>query len=133
VEVTDTTEPRYRGSVLYDLAKASMIRLAFAQAAELKPRRITAVALIPGFLRSEAMLDGFGVTVDTWRDVIAKDPHFAASGTPRYFGRAVACLAADPGKMADTGSSYKINMSRGVGLYIVGGSAAGPCSPGLGR
>ncbi len=64
------------GSLFCDLAKASVIRLALAQAAELKPRGITAVALTPGFLRSEATLDGFGVTADTWRDAIAKDPHF---------------------------------------------------------
>jgi len=102
VEVTDGTETRYRGSLFYDLAKASVIRLALAQAAELKPRGITAVALTPGFLRSEAMLDHFGVTADTWHDAITKDPHFAASETPRYIGRAVAHLAADPGKMADT-------------------------------
>ena len=105
VEVTDGTEAQYRGSLFYDLAKASVIRLALAQAAELKPHGITAVALTPGFLRSEAMLDHFGVTAETWRDAITKDPHFAASETPRYIGRAVAHLAADPGKMACTGTA----------------------------
>jgi NAD(P)-dependent dehydrogenase (short-subunit alcohol dehydrogenase family) len=105
VEVTDGTETRYRGSLFYDLAKASVIRLALAQAEELKTHGITVVALTPGFLRSEAVLDHFGVTAQTWRDAIAKDPHFAASETPRYIGRAVACLAADPGKLADTGTA----------------------------
>ena len=105
VEVTDGTETRYRGSLFYDLAKASVIRLALAQAEELKPHGIAVVALTPGFLRSEAVLDHFSVTAETWRDAIAKDPHFAASETPRYIGRAVACLAADPGKMADTGTA----------------------------
>ena len=105
VEVTDGTETRYRGSLFYDLAKASVIRLALAQAEELKTHGITVIALTPGFLRSEAVLDHFGVTAQTWRDAIAKDPHFAASETPRYIGRAVACLAADPGKMADTGTA----------------------------
>lgn len=105
VEVTDGTETRYRGSLFYDLAKASVIRLALAQAEELKTHGITVIALTPGFLRSEAVLDHFGVTAQTWRDAIAKDPHFAASETPRYIGRAVACLAADPGKLADTGTA----------------------------
>jgi NAD(P)-dependent dehydrogenase (short-subunit alcohol dehydrogenase family) len=105
VEVTDGTDTGYRGSLFYDLAKSSAIRLAVAQAAELKPHGITAVALTPGFLRSEAMLDHFGVTTDTWRDAIAKDPNFAASETPRYVGRAVAHLAADPGKMTYTGTA----------------------------
>ena len=96
VEVTDGVGDGYRGSFFYDLAKASVIRLATAQAAELGPHGVTAVALTPGFLRSEAMLDHFGVTVETWRDGVNRDPHFAASETPRYIGRAVAALAADP-------------------------------------
>lgn len=105
VEVTDGIEAGYRGSLFYDLAKASVIRLAVAQAAELEPHGIAAVALTPGFLRSEAVLDHFGVTAETWRDAIAKDPHFAASETPRYIGRAVAHLAADPDKMDHTGTA----------------------------
>jgi NAD(P)-dependent dehydrogenase (short-subunit alcohol dehydrogenase family) len=105
VEVTDGIDAGYRGSLFYDLAKASVIRLAIAQAAELKPHDIAAVALTPGFLRSEAVLDHFGVTADTWRDAIATDPHFAASETPRYIGRAVAHLAADPDKMTHTGTA----------------------------
>jgi len=63
------------------------------------------VAVTPGFLRSEAVLDHFGVTADTWRDAIAKDPHFAASETPRYIGRGIAHLAADPDKMSLTGTA----------------------------
>ena len=74
-------------SLFYDLAKASAIRLAEAQAAELEPHGVAAVAVTPGFLRSEAMLDHFGVTAATWRDAIAKDPHFAQSETPRFVGR----------------------------------------------
>jgi NAD(P)-dependent dehydrogenase (short-subunit alcohol dehydrogenase family) len=96
VEITDGVADGYRGSFFYDLAKASVIRLARAQAAELGPRGATAVALTPGFLRSEAMLDHFGVTEATWRDAVARDPHFAVSETPLYVGRAVAALAADP-------------------------------------
>ena len=94
VEVTDGNTARYRGSFFYDIAKSTVIRLAQAQAAELAPHGVTAVALTPGFLRSEAVLDHFGVTADTWRD--APDPHFARSETPSYLGRAVVALAADP-------------------------------------
>jgi len=70
--------------------------LAFAQAEELRLHGLTALALTPGFLRSEAMLDGFGVTEATWRDAVEQDPNFAASETPRYIGRAIAAVAADP-------------------------------------
>ncbi|RKS74417.1 NAD(P)-dependent dehydrogenase (short-subunit alcohol dehydrogenase family) [Actinomadura pelletieri DSM 43383] len=103
VEVTDGNTARYRGSFFYDLAKSTVIRLAVAQAAELKPHGVAAVALTPGFLRSEAVLDHFGVTEDTWRDAVTEDPHFAYSETPAYLGRAVAALAADPDVMAKTG------------------------------
>jgi len=96
VEITDGDGAHYRGSLGYDLVKTTVNRLAFAQAEELRPHGITAVAVTPGFLRSEAMLEGFGVTEDTWRDAGAQDPNFLASETPRYIGRAVAALAADP-------------------------------------
>jgi NAD(P)-dependent dehydrogenase (short-subunit alcohol dehydrogenase family) len=95
VEITDGDSERYRGNLFYDLAKVLPIRLALALNAELKGRA-TAVAVTPGFLRSEAMLDHFGVTEATWRDAVAKDEHFAQSETPAYVGRAVAALAADP-------------------------------------
>ncbi|WP_089100336.1 SDR family oxidoreductase [Streptomyces hyaluromycini] len=103
VEVTDGNTARYRGSFFYDLAKSTVIRLAVAQAAELRPHGVAAVALTPGFLRSEAMLEHFGVTEDTWREGVAKDPDFAHSESPRYLGRAVAALAADPDVMAKSG------------------------------
>ncbi|WP_405833062.1 SDR family oxidoreductase [Streptomyces sp. NBC_00105] len=103
VEVTDGNTARYRGSFFYDLAKSSVIRLAVAQAAELKPHGVAAVAVTPGFLRSEALLEHFGVTEDNWRDGVAQDPNFAHSETPAYLGRAVAALAADPDVMAKTG------------------------------
>jgi len=83
-------------SLFYDLAKASVIRLAWAQAREVGPRGATALALTPGWLRSEMMLDHFGVTEATWRDATAREPHFCISETPIYVGRAVAALAADP-------------------------------------
>jgi NAD(P)-dependent dehydrogenase (short-subunit alcohol dehydrogenase family) len=94
VEVTDGNTARYRGSFFYDLAKHSVIRLAQAQAAELKPHGVAAVALTPGFLRSEAVLEHFGLTEETWRSTT--DPHFARSESPAYLGRAVVALATDP-------------------------------------
>ncbi|MEU6865764.1 SDR family oxidoreductase [Streptomyces sp. NPDC046876] len=100
VEITDGTAEynadRYRNSFFYDLAKSAVLRMAFALGHELGPRGATAVALTPGWLRSEMMLDAFGVTEATWRDALEKVPHFAISETPSYVGRAVAALAADP-------------------------------------
>ncbi|MDP4097450.1 SDR family oxidoreductase [Paenibacillus sp. P96] len=100
VEITDGTaeynDHNYRLSFFYDLAKASVIRMARALAHELAPFSCTAVALTPGWMRSEIMLDHFGVTEENWRDAAAKEPHFIISETPRYVGRAVAALAADP-------------------------------------
>jgi NAD(P)-dependent dehydrogenase (short-subunit alcohol dehydrogenase family) len=103
VEVTDGAGSGYRGSFFYDLAKSSVIRLALAQSHELRPHGVAAVALTPGFLRSEAMLDHFGVTEQTWRN--ARDPHFIASETPAYIGRAVVALASDPDFMAKSGQA----------------------------
>ncbi|MET9497991.1 SDR family oxidoreductase [Streptomyces sp. NPDC006552] len=100
VEMTDGTAEynavHYRNSFFYDLAKSSVLRMAFSLGHELGPRGATAVALTPGWMRSEIMLDAFGVTESTWRDALAAEPHFAISETPRYVGRAVAALAADP-------------------------------------
>ncbi len=97
VEITDGDFLGYRGNLVYDLAKVSAIRLAYAMAADLREHPgITALAVTPGFLRSEAMLDHFGVTEDTWQEAIAKDPHFAESETPIFVGRAIAALASDP-------------------------------------
>ena len=102
VEVTDgTTEynaRNYRISVYYDLAKVAVNRLAFSQGHELAPHAATAVALTPGFLRSEMMLDAFGVSEANWHDAVdahRAPPDFALSESPRYVGRAVVALAAD--------------------------------------
>ncbi len=86
----------YRNSLFYDLAKTSVIRVAWALAEELRPYHGTAVALTPGWLRSEQMLDIYGVSEANWRDATGKQPHFVISETPRYVGRAVAHLAGDP-------------------------------------
>jgi NAD(P)-dependent dehydrogenase (short-subunit alcohol dehydrogenase family) len=106
VEITDGDHFGYRGTLFYDMVKTSVIRLAFALATELSKHNIAALALTPGFLRSEAMLDYFGVTEANWRDAVKKRPDFAQSETPFYVGRAVAALAADSSVMKKTGRVY---------------------------
>ncbi|MFE0329656.1 SDR family oxidoreductase [Streptomyces sp. NPDC003753] len=100
VEMTDGTaeynRDTYRVSFFYDIAKAAVLRMAFALGHELGPRGATALALTPGWLRSELMLELYGVTEDNWRDALAREPHFCISESPYYVGRAVAALAADP-------------------------------------
>jgi NAD(P)-dependent dehydrogenase (short-subunit alcohol dehydrogenase family) len=100
VEVTDGTAAynagHYRVSMFYDLAKTSVIRVAWALAQELRAHGATAVALTPGWLRSEEMLEHHGVTEANWREATERTPHFCISESPRYLGRAVAALAADP-------------------------------------
>lgn len=96
VEVTDGDGYFYRGHFFYDLVKTAVIRMAFALSQELKGRDVTALAVTPGFLRSEWMLDHLGVTEANWRDAVGQEPSFIASETPLFVGRAVAALAADP-------------------------------------
>ncbi len=95
VEVTDGDHFGYRGSFYYDFVKTSVIRLAFLFATELKKHKITAVALTPGFIRSEAMLEYFKVTEANWQDAVEKRPDFGQSESPGYVGRAVVALATD--------------------------------------
>lgn len=106
VEITDGDTMDYRGNLFYDLAKTSAIRLAYAMAQELRPHRVSAVAVTPGFLRSEAMLEHFGVTEANWQEGAQKDPHFIASETPYYLGRAIAALAADPNVSQKSGKAF---------------------------
>jgi NAD(P)-dependent dehydrogenase (short-subunit alcohol dehydrogenase family) len=102
VEVTDGTvdynAANYRISVFYDLAKVAVNRLAFSQGHELAPHGATAVAITPGWLRSEMMLEAFATTEETWREAVGQTapPGFAESESPRYVGRAVAAIAQDP-------------------------------------
>jgi NAD(P)-dependent dehydrogenase (short-subunit alcohol dehydrogenase family) len=103
VEITDGDDDRYRGNLFYDLAKDTVSRLAYAMSRELRPHNIAAVAITPGFLRSEVMLAHFGVSEANWQDATAHDRHFSESETPYFVGRAVAALAADPGAIAQTG------------------------------
>jgi len=106
VEITDGDKATYRSNLFYDLVKASVIRLAYAMSEELRPHHITALAVTPGFLRSEAMLDHFGVTEANWQEGAKKDPHFIASETPYFVGRAVAALAADPEVSQKSGNVF---------------------------
>jgi NAD(P)-dependent dehydrogenase (short-subunit alcohol dehydrogenase family) len=109
VEMTDGTEEynhrTYRLSAFYDLAKVSINRLGWSLAQELKPFGCTAVSMTPGWMRSEIMLEIFGVTEATWRDAAAKEPHFVISESPHFVGRAVAHLAADPDRARWNGES----------------------------
>jgi NAD(P)-dependent dehydrogenase (short-subunit alcohol dehydrogenase family) len=109
VEVNDGTDEynadNYRVSFFYDLAKATVGRMAFALAHELGPHGATAVSLTPGWLRSEAMLDAYGVTEENWRDATEVQPHFAIAESPSYVGRAVAALAGDPDRARWNGTS----------------------------
>ncbi|QMV41798.1 SDR family oxidoreductase [Cohnella cholangitidis] len=106
VEVTDGYDYRYRGNLPYSLAKVSAIHMAEALAAELRPHGVAAVSVTPGFLRSEEMLDHFGVTEENWRDAAKQDPHFLQSETPYFLGRGVAALAADPDLLGKSGKAF---------------------------
>jgi len=128
VEMTDGTREynaeHYRVSAFYDLAKTAVIRLAFAQGEELAPHGCAAVALTPGWMRSEMMLDNYGVTEANWRDGAAVNPHFAAiSESPRFVGRAVAALAADAGVLRRSGGSFSSGgLAREYGFTDLDGS-----------
>ena len=128
VEMTDGTleynAANYRLSAFYDLAKTAVIRLAFAQAKELAPHGCSAVALTPGWMRSEMMLDIYGVTEANWRDGERGNPHFRAiSESPRFVGRAVAALAADPDLQQRNGGSFSSGgLAREYGFTDIDGS-----------
>jgi NAD(P)-dependent dehydrogenase (short-subunit alcohol dehydrogenase family) len=128
VEMTDGTREynaaHYRLSVFYDLAKSAVLRLAFSQAEELNPFGCAAVALTPGWMRSEMMLEHYGVTEANWREAAATNPHFAAiSESPRFVGRAVAALAADPNVYRRTGGSFSSGgLAQEYGFTDVDGS-----------
>jgi NAD(P)-dependent dehydrogenase (short-subunit alcohol dehydrogenase family) len=126
VEVTDRDDFRYRGNLFYDLVKVSVIRLAYALGSEFeeaKLRRMAAVALTPGFLRSETVLDRLGVTEANWKEGVKKDAHFVASETPFYIGRAVVALASDPKVPKKSGRVLsKWNLAREYGFTDVDGT-----------
>jgi NAD(P)-dependent dehydrogenase (short-subunit alcohol dehydrogenase family) len=106
VEIGDGDSYTYRGHLFYDLVKTTVIRLAFAMARELRRKNVAAVALTPGFLRSEAMLERFGVTEANWQEAVKKDANYAASETPLFAGHAIAALAADNNLMKKSGRVF---------------------------
>jgi NAD(P)-dependent dehydrogenase (short-subunit alcohol dehydrogenase family) len=127
VEMTDGTaeynQANYRLSIFYDLVKTSVQRMAFGLGRELAPHGCTAVALTPGWLRSEMMLGHYGVTEENWRDATAVQPHFVISESPAFVGRAVAALAADPEMARWNGLSLSSGeLARVYGFRDVDGS-----------
>lgn len=117
VEITDGDGLYYRGNLFIDLCKVLGIRLAWSMALELRKHKIAAVALTPGYMRSEEILDHWGVTEAHWRDAIPKDPTFAESETPLLAGRAVAALAADPDVLTRSGKALATwNLTREYGF-----------------
>lgn len=130
VEVIDGHFAGYRGHILYDLTKASLARLAYGMAMELARTGVTALSVSPGFLRSEAVLQHFGVREDNWREAIAKDPYFAESETPALVGRGVAALAADPQVKRKAGLiHFAADLAREYGFTDVDGRT--PDFPGM--
>ena len=122
VEVIDGHFDGYRGHVLYDLTKAALARLAYGMAMELARTGVTALSLSPGFLRSEAVLEHFGVDEGNWPEAIAKDPYFEQSESPLLVGRAVVALAADPGVRRKAGLSlFAADLAREYGFTDVDG------------
>jgi NAD(P)-dependent dehydrogenase (short-subunit alcohol dehydrogenase family) len=106
VGIGDGDAYTYRGHLVFDLVKTTVIRMAFGMARELRRKNVAAVALTPGFLRSEAMLEHFGVTEANWQDAVKKEPDYAESETPLFAGRAIAALAADASLMKKSGRVF---------------------------
>ncbi|WP_062443787.1 SDR family oxidoreductase [Herbidospora daliensis] len=128
VEMTDGTADynavNYRVTFFYDLVKSSVLRMAFGLSKELGPRGATAVALTPGWLRSELMLEHFGVGEENWRDALENEPHFAISESPAYVGRAVAALVRDPSRARWNGASLSSGgLAQVYGFTDVDGSS----------
>ena len=123
VEVADGPSLHYRTSFFFDLAAVLRARLAYAAAEELAPDGITVIGVSPGYLRSEASLDRFGVTERTWREAATKDPAFLESETPFYLGRAIAAVAADPDSARWSGGLYgSWSLANAYGVRDVDGS-----------
>jgi NAD(P)-dependent dehydrogenase (short-subunit alcohol dehydrogenase family) len=127
VEVTDGTHDynadTYRLSPFYDLAKTSLTRLAWTHARDLAPHGATSVSVSPGWIRSEIMLEEYGITEATWRDALDREPHFAISESPRFVGRAIAALATDPRRSPWNGRSVSSgSLAREYGFTDLDGS-----------
>jgi NAD(P)-dependent dehydrogenase (short-subunit alcohol dehydrogenase family) len=106
VEIGDGDSLAYRGTLFYDLVKVNISRLAYVMAEELRPHGVAALALTPGFMRTETVLEHFGVTEENWREGTRRDANFANSESPLFVGRAVAALAADPKVSEKSGGLY---------------------------
>jgi NAD(P)-dependent dehydrogenase (short-subunit alcohol dehydrogenase family) len=123
VEVGDGDTLGYRQTLFFDLVKVNVSRFAYAMAEELRPHGVAALAISPGFMRSEMMLEHFGVTEANWRDGAKKDPNFIASETPFFVGRAIAALAADPHVLEKSGGLYSSwGLAREYGFTDIDGS-----------
>lgn len=127
IEVTDGTAEynatNYRISPFYDLAKVAANRMGWVHAKDLAKHEATSVSLTPGWMRSEIMLDHFGVTEATWRDALQTEPHFAISESPRFTGRAVAALAADHDRARWNGASLSSgSLAKEYGFTDIDGS-----------
>jgi NAD(P)-dependent dehydrogenase (short-subunit alcohol dehydrogenase family) len=129
VEVGDGDTLGYRQTLFFDLVKTAVSRLAYAMAEELRPHGVASVAISPGFMRTEMMLEHFGVTEENWRDGVKKDPNFIASETPFFVGRAVAALAADPNILDKSGGLFSSwGLAKAYGFTDIDGS-----QPDIGR
>jgi NAD(P)-dependent dehydrogenase (short-subunit alcohol dehydrogenase family) len=123
VEIGDGDTLAYRGNLFYDLVKITVSRLAYVMAEELYKHGVAALAVTPGFMRTETMLEQFGVTEASWRDGAKKDPNFLHSETPFFVGRAIAALAADPNVLEKSGGLYSAwGLAREYGFTDVDGS-----------
>jgi len=122
VEITDGDGFYYRGNLYYDLTKTTAIRLAMDFATELRKKNVACLAITPGFLRSEAVLETLHVQESNWRDAIKRRPEFAESETPNYVGRAIAALAGDPKVMKKSGRVFNsAELAREYGFVDIDG------------
>jgi NAD(P)-dependent dehydrogenase (short-subunit alcohol dehydrogenase family) len=131
IEINDGNHLQYNNcGVFYSLSKTSPILLAYLMAEELKEHNVAAVSLTPGWLRSEGMLDGFGVTEANWQDALKQVPDFINSETPFYIGKAVVALASDPNIMTRTGHALSAGyLAREYGFTDVDGRQPPGYSP----
>jgi len=107
-----------KGNLFYDLAKASMTRLAFGMAEELKPHGVASVAVSPGWMRTEFVLAGHKTDEAHWQE----RPALASTESPRYLGRAVAALAGDPQVMKKTGEVLRVaDLAKAYGFTDIDG------------
>ncbi len=122
-EITDGNTDNYRGSFFYDLVKTTIMRMTKTMAIELKSHNVAAIAVTPGFLRSEAVLEHFGVTEENWRDAISKYEPFALSESPHYLARALKAMSADRKVMDKSGQTLAVgDIAEEYGFTDVGGA-----------